>query len=65
MFYKLLFILACYNLYRSFKGFYNEHVIIKKAGLAELSTRVYIEGAVTVLFYVMVMAICILPSILF
>jgi hypothetical protein len=47
------------------KGFYNEHVIIKEAGLAELSTKVYVEGALTVLFYVMVMAICILPSILF
>ena len=65
MFYKILFLLACYNLYKSVKGFYNEHVIIKEAGLAELSTKVYVEAALTVLCYVMVMAICILPSILF
>lgn len=65
MFYKVLFILACYNLYRSVKSFYTEYVVINKAGFAELSTRVYVEAALTVLFYVMVMAICILPSILF
>lgn len=65
MFYKVLFLLTCYNLYRSVRGFVHENAVVKDGGYAEIPTRAYISAGMTVLFYVMVLAICLIPSILF
>ena len=65
MFYKILFILACYNLYKSGRSFVRENIVIENGKCAEIATKTYVAAGATILFYVMVMAICILPSILF
>ena len=65
MFYKILFLLTCYNLYRSGKSFIKENVTVKDGRAAEISTGAYISFGLTVLFYVMVLAICFIPSMLF
>lgn len=65
MFYKVLFLLACYNLYRSVRNFVRENAVVKDGEFAEISTGAYIAAGMTVLFYVMVLAICFIPSILF
>lgn len=65
MFYEVLFLLTCYNLYRSVRGFVRENAVVKDSGYAEFSTGAYIAAGMTVLFYVMVLAICCIPSILF
>lgn len=65
MYHRTLFLLACYALYRDVRGFCNEYIDISKAGFAELSKRVYVEIALSILFYVMVMASCIPALILF
>lgn len=65
MFYKVLFLLTCYNLYRSVRSFVRESAVVKDGEFAEISTGAYISAGMTVLFYVMVLAICLIPSILF
>ncbi len=65
MFYKVLFLLTCYNLYRSVRSFVRENAVVKNGEYAEISTGAYISAGMTVLFYVMVLAICLIPSILF
>ena len=65
MFYKVLFLLICYNLYRSVRSFVRENAVVKDGKCAEISTGAYISAGMTVLFYVMVLAICLIPSILF
>lgn len=65
MFYKVLFLLACYNLYRSGKNFVKENVIVKDEKQAEISAGAFVSFGMTVLFYVMVLTICFIPSILF
>ena len=65
MFYKLLFLLACYNLYQSGTSFIRANIVIDNGKCAEIATKTYVAAGATILFYVMVMAICILPSILF
>ncbi len=65
MFYKILFLLTCYNLYRNTKSFLKENAIIKDGKQAEISAGVFFSFGITVLFHVMVLAICLMPSILF
>lgn len=65
MFYKVLFLLTCYNLYRSVRSFVRENAVVKDGASAEISTGAYVSLGMTVLFYVMVLAICFIPSILF
>lgn len=65
MFYKVLFLLTCYNLYRSVKGFVKENVVVRNGEQAEISTGAFVSIGMTVMFYVMVLAICFIPSILF
>lgn len=65
MFYKILFLLTCYNLYRSVKIFIKDNVKVTDGNCAEISTGAYISLAVTAIFYVMVIAICCAPSLLF
>ena len=65
MFYKVLFLLTCYNLYRSIRSFVRENAVVKDGKVAEISVGAYISAGMTVLFYVMVLAICSIPSILF
>lgn len=65
MFYKVLLLLACYNLYRDVRAFVRENAVVRDGKCAEISTGAYVSAAMTVMFYVMVLAICFLPSILF
>ena len=65
MFYKVLFLLTCYNLYRSVRSFVKENIIMQDELSAEISTGAYVSLGMTVLFYVMVLAICCIPSMLF
>lgn len=65
MFYTILFLLACYNLYTNVKSFIKEHVVVENGAIAEIPKKAYISIGVTVIFHVMVAAVCILPSILF
>ena len=63
MFYKILFILTLFNLIKTGKNFIQSNVIMID-GKAEVSTRAYISMGVSMLFYVMVMALCFIPSLL-
>ena len=65
MFYTVLFLLACYNLYKSVKRFVKENIIAKDDEIAEIPKAAYISLGAMVLFYLMVLAICVVPSILF
>lgn len=65
MFYTVLFLLACYNLYKSVKSFVKENIIAKGGEIAEIPRAAYLSLGATVLFYLMVLAICVVPSILF
>lgn len=65
MFYKILFLLTCYNLYRNGKSFVKENVVVKDGKQAEISTGAFVSFGMTILFYVMVLAICFIPSLLF
>ena len=65
MFYTILFLLACYNLYTNVKSFIKVHVVVENDVIAEIPKKAYISIGVTVIFHVMVAAVCILPSILF
>lgn len=65
MFYKILFLLTCYNLYRNGKSFVKENVVVKDGEQAEISTGAFVSFGMTILFYVMVLAICFIPSLLF
>lgn len=56
---------ATYNLYRSVRSFVRENAVVKDGKCTEISTGAYISAGMTVLFYVMVLAICLIPSILF
>ena len=63
MFYKILFILTLFNLIKTGKNFIQSNVIMID-GKAEVSTRAYISMGVSMLFYVMVIALCFIPSLL-
>ena len=65
MFYKILFLLACYNMYRSIKVFIKENVTVTEGKNTEVSMGAYISLAMISVFYVMVIAICCAPSLLF
>ena len=65
MFYTVLFLLACYNLYKSVKSFIKENVVVKDGVIAEIPKTAYISLGTTLLFYLMVLAVSVLPAILF
>lgn len=64
MFYKILFLLALLNLFKAGKSFIRENVVVKDGKQAEISTGAYVSFGMTAMFYVMVLAICFIPSIL-
>lgn len=64
MFYTILLLLACYNLYTNVKSFIKEHVVSENDVVAEMPKKAYISIGITAIFHVMVVAVCILPSIL-
>lgn len=64
MFYKILFLLALLNLFKTGKSFIRENVVVKDGKQAEISTGAYVSFGMTAMFYVMVLAICFIPSIL-
>lgn len=64
MFYKILFLLALFNLFKAGKSFIKENVVVKDGKQAEIPTGAYVSFGMTAMFYVMVLAICFIPSIL-
>ncbi len=65
MFYKLLFLLSIYSLYRNLRSFIRESVVTKDDKIALASASDYIPAVLILVFHLMVMAICSVPSILF
>ncbi len=65
MFYTVLLILACCELIRRVRAFVKENAVVKDGKLAEISAGAFVSLGMSVLFYVMVLAICFLPSMLF
>ena len=43
MFYTILFVLACYNLYTNVKSFIKEHVVVENGAIAEIPKKAYIH----------------------
>lgn len=64
MYYKILLILAFFNCYKYVKNFIKENITVVDGKVAEISTGAYISLAASVIFYVMVIAICCLPTLL-
>ena len=64
MFYKILFLLALFYLLKAGKSFIRENIVVKDGKQAEISTGAYVSFGMTAMFYVMVLAICFIPSIL-
>ncbi len=65
MFYKVLFLLACYNMFVSVRSFIKEYVVIENGELVQIPKKAYISIGATVLFHIMVLSVCTLPSFLF
>lgn len=64
MYFKVLFILACVQLIKEIKGFVKNNIVVKDGQFAEIGIGAYISVGLAVLFYVMIMAICMMPSLL-
>lgn len=64
MFYKILFLLALFNLIKAGRSFIKENVVITNGKQDEIPTGAYVSLGLTVMFYIMVMAICFIPSML-
>lgn len=64
MYFKVLFILACVQLIKEIKGFAKNNIVVKDGQFAEIGIGAYISVGLAVLFYVMIMAICMMPSLL-
>ena len=64
MFYTVLFILTCVQLYKEIKSFVKCNVVVKDGQFAEISTTTYVSAGMTALFYIMILAICMIPSLL-
>ena len=54
-----------YSLYNNVKDFIRENAVLINSKGGEISMGVYVDAAITVIFHVMVMAHCIVPSVLF
>ena len=65
MFYTVLLLLTCCELIRRVRTFVKENAVVKDGKLAEISAGAFVSLGMSVLFYVMVITICFLPSILF
>ena len=65
MFYTVLLILACCELIRRVRTFVKENAVVKDGKPAEIASGAFVSLGMSVLFYVMVLAICFLPSMLF
>lgn len=65
MFYTVLLILTCCELIRRVRTFVKENAVVKDGKPAEISTGAFVSLGMSVLFYVMVLAICFFPSMLF
>lgn len=65
MFYMVLLILTCCELIRRVRTFVKENAVVKDGKPAEISAGAFVSLGMSVLFYVMVLAICFLPSMLF
>lgn len=64
MFYKILFLLTLFNLVKAGKSFIKENVVIKDGKQAEISTGAYISFGISAMFHIMVLAVCMLPSLI-
>lgn len=65
MFYKVLFLLTLFNLFKSCKSFVKENVIFDGGEMTAISPGKYISFGLTVLYHVLVLSVCLIPSIIF
>ena len=64
MFYKVLFLLTLFNFVKAGKSFIKENIVVKDGKQAEISSGAYISFGITALYHVMVLAVCMLPSLM-
>ena len=64
MFYKVLFLLTLFNFFKEGKSFIKENVVIVDGKQAEISKGAYISFGLSALFHVMVLAVTMLPTLL-
>ena len=64
MFYKVLFLLTLFSFVKAGKSFIKENVVIKDGKQAEISRSAYWSFGITALYHVMVLAVCMLPSLM-
>ena len=64
MFYKVLFLLTLFNMVKLGKSFIKENVIIKDGKQAEISTGAYLSFGISAMFHIMVLAVCMLPTLI-
>ena len=65
MFYIILFFLTLYNFWLSIKNFIKENMIVKDGKCAEIPNSVFLSLGLIAIFHIMVLAICLIPAILF
>lgn len=65
MFYKVLFVLTLYSLYRAGKSFLRESVVFTDGKCSLKSNYSLVAGIVQLMFHVLVLAISLVPTILF
>lgn len=64
MFYKVLFLLTLFNFYKEGKSFIKENIVIVDGKQAEISRSAYVSFGISALFHVMVLAVSLLPTLL-
>lgn len=63
-FYKVLFLLTCVQLFKEIKSFVKNNVVIVDGQCQPISTGTYILSGIALLFYIMVLSLCMIPSLL-
>ena len=64
MFYMVLLFLTFYSFGKNMRNFVKENVTVKDGKKAEIPGTAYISLALMAIFHTMVLAICLLPSML-
>ena len=63
-FYKVLFLLTCIQLVKEVKSFVKNNVVVVDGQCKQIPTGTYILSGLTLLFYIMVLSLCMIPSLL-
>ena len=63
-FYKVLFLLTCIQLVKEVKNFVKNNVVVVDSQCKQIPMGTYILSGLTLLFYIMVLSLCMIPSLL-